>query len=189
MENWSNLYKEIALILSADLSNQEIEVYGELNTIVGYEDKSPIRWVDLWHNQVNFLSEEHEFPTPSVFLAFRTKQVDDLGGKIQQLTLQIDCYLFYETFADTYTGSFNQDDALRFISMLDFINGRLHGTEGENFNSMRKVGFNPEDTGGSGNLYKIVFECIIRDETAAKFIEEGAFTGLEIIDDEIDYQT
>lgn len=184
MENWSNLYLELAKVLAADLTDEEKEVYGILNTLDGYEDKSPIRWLDLWHNQVNFLSEEHEFPTPAVFFAFRTKQVDDLGEKIQQITLQVDCFVFYETFSDTYIGSFNQDSALQFILILDFVNGRLHGTGGENYNSMRKIGFNPEDTGGSGNLYKIVFECIIRDETAAKFLVEGKFSGLEITDEQ-----
>lgn len=180
MENWKNIYLETVQILTADLTEDEKKIYGALNTIVGLENNSPVRWADLWHNQVNFLSEEHEFPTPAVFLAFRTKEVDDMGEKIQQITLQIDCYLFYETFADTYTGAFNQEDAIKFITILDFINGRLHGTDGENYNSMRKIGFNPEDTGGSGNLYKIVFECIIRDESAAKLLQEGAFSGLEI---------
>lgn len=187
MENWRNLYLEMAEIISRDLTDEEQEAYGELNTLQGQELSSPIRWVDLWHNQVNFLDEELEFPTPSVFLSFRTKQVDDLGEKVQQVVLQIDCYLFYETFSNTFTGSFNQEDALLFISMLDFINGRFHGTEGENYSSMRKVGFNPEDTGGAGNLYRITFECIIRDETAAKFVEDGSFTGLEI-ESNIDFQ-
>ncbi|MGC4130171.1 MAG: hypothetical protein QM564_11585 [Bergeyella sp.] len=183
MENWVNLYKEIATVLLADLNEQEAEIYSAFNTVIGEENKSPIRWLDLWHNQVNFLEDEHQFPTPAFFLAFRSSNVSDMGEKMQQISLQIDGYLFYETFADTYTGSYNQEDALAFIGLLDFINARLHGTTGENYSSMRKTGFAPEDTGNAGNLYRISFECIVHDETAAKFVEDGAFTGLEISDD------
>lgn len=186
MESWSDLYLEMAEILAADLSEEEKEMYGSLNTLQGYEDKTPVRWTDLWRNQVNFLSEELNFPTPAVFLSFRTKQVDDLAEKVQQITLQIDCYLFYETFSEIFHGSFNQDDAIQFLKLLNFINGRFHGSSGSNYNSMRKVGFNPEDTGGAGCLYKIVFECIIRDESAAQKVDDGAFTGIEF---ESNYQT
>lgn len=180
MENWQNLYLELAELLSADLTAAETEIYSNLNTLVGSEDKSPIRWIDLWHNQVNFLDDELEFPTPSAFLSFRSKQINDLGEKVQQMSLQIDVYLFYETFANTFTGSFNQEDALSFIGILDFINSRMHGITGENFSSMRKTGFAPEDTGNAGNLYRITFECIIHDESAAKVSEEGSFSDMEI---------
>lgn len=179
MESWSNLYLEMAETLSADLTTEEKEKYGLLNTIAGYEDSTPVRWIDLWNNQVNFLSEELEFPAPAVFFSYRTMNVVDLGEKAQQITLQIDCFYFYETFANSFQGSFNQEDAVRFLKIMDFINGRFHGTSGTNYNSMRKIGFNPEDTGGSGNLYKIVFECIIRDDSASMELEEGNFTGIE----------
>ena len=186
MENWQNLYLELAELLSADLTAAETEIYSNLNTLVGSEDKSPIRWIDLWHNQVNFLDDELEFPTPSAFLSFRSKQINDLGEKVQQMSLQIDVYLFYETFANTFTGSFNQEDALSFIGILDFINSRMHGITGENFSSMRKTGFSPEDTGNAGNLYRITFECIIHDESAAKVSEEGSFSEMEIGEQEED---
>lgn len=182
MENWTSLYKEMAAILSADLTEEEQPFYDWLNTVIGTEVNSPVKWIDLWHNQVSFLAEELEFPTPAIFLSFRSKDVTDLGEKVQQMSLQIDIYLFYETFSNTFTGSYNEDDALKFIGLLDFINARLHGTSGENYSSMRKIGFAPEDTGNAGNMYRITFECIVHDETAAKFIEDGSFTGLEIED-------
>ena len=179
MESWSNLYMEMAEILAADLNEKEIEKYGMLNTIAGRENKTPIRWIDLWNNQVNFLSDELEFPAPAVFFSYRTMGITDLGEKTQQITLQIDCFYFYETFANSFQGSFNQDHAIRFLKIMDFINSRFHGTSGINYNSMRKLGFNPEDTGGTGNLYKITFECIIRDDSAAQDPEEGTFSGID----------
>ena len=50
MENWTNLYRELARII---------------------QEKIPqIYWIDLWHNQVNFLQDEHPFQTPAIFLSF-----------------------------------------------------------------------------------------------------------------------
>ena len=184
MENWQNLYLELAEKLSTDLDDNELEFYNKLNTIAEHDGKSPIRWLDLWHNQVNFLEDELQFPTPAVFLSFRSKNVQDLGDKLQEMVLQIDCYLFYETFSNTFKGSFNQEDALNFIGLLDFINARLHATTGENYSAMRKVGFAPEDTGNAGNLYRITFECIITDASAAKISEEAEIGDLELLNDE-----
>ena len=79
---------------------------------------SAIEWVDLWHNQVGFLENEHPFPTPAVFISIRSNSMDDLSQKVQQVNLQIDFYLYYETFADTFKGSFNQSGALGFLDTI-----------------------------------------------------------------------
>lgn len=156
MENWTNLYKELTEIL---------------------QDKMPeILWIDLWHNQVNFLQDEHPFRTPAVFLSFRTLGTQDLGMLQQEINLQVDFYLFYETFADTYNGAFNQESALEFLHSMDELHTTFHGLSGKNFSAMRRIGFAPEDTGGAGNLYRISFSCIIQDTGAMKEMEERVVT-------------
>ncbi len=146
MQNWKDLYGELAEKLTDNIDN--------------------LQWVDLWHNQVGFLEDEHPFPTPAVFFGFRSSGIADAGDKVQQVSLQIDIYVYYETFADTYKGSFNQDDALAFLDMLDDIHRQLHGSNGENYSSMRRVAFSPVDTGNAGNLYLITFSCELVDQTA-----------------------
>ncbi|MDR0729921.1 MAG: hypothetical protein LBF19_07370 [Prevotellaceae bacterium] len=77
MVYWSEIYKEIAERIAANLP--------------------AIRWVDLWHEQVNYLTEELPFPTPAVFIAFYTRGTEDAGEWVQNCNVQIDMYLFYET--------------------------------------------------------------------------------------------
>ena len=152
MENWTNLYKELTEIL---------------------QDKMPeILWIDLWH----FLQDEHPFRTPAVFLSFRTLGTQDLGMLQQEINLQVDFYLFYETFADTYNGAFNQESALEFLHSMDELHTTFHGLSGKNFSAMRRIGFAPEDTGGAGNLYRISFSCIMQDTGAMKEMEERVVT-------------
>lgn len=148
MQNWKDLYTELAT---------------ELKTKV-----PAIRWIDIWHNQVNFLEEEHPFPTPAVFLSFRITNTNDMGQKVQGVRLQVDAFLFYETFADTYHESFNQGSALGFLDMLNEVYAVLHGSSGTNYSNMRRIGFAPVDTGGAGNLYQQSFECTLVDYAAMK---------------------
>lgn len=160
MQNWKDLYTELSEKITTNLPNVE--------------------WVDLWHNQVNFLEDEHPFPTPAVFLSFRTMQVEDAGKKVQNVRLQLDCYLFYETFADTYHGSSNQESALNFLNLINSLYTLLHGTSGENYSSMRRLAFNPVDTGNAGNLYQLSFECWLTDYAAVKEFTEGSVNGVLI---------
>ena len=166
MENWIDLYTEI----SEKIRDSIPEVV----------------WIDLWHNQVNFLADEHPFRTPAVFLNFRSLGTTDLGEKLQQVNLQVDFFLFYETFADTYNGAFNQDSALEFLKVMEKIHGNFHGTAGDNYSAMRRIGFNAEDTGGAGNLYKVTFGCLLEDSSAAKYYNESAEINFELLRDEED---
>lgn len=147
MQNWKDLYTELATLLA---------------------DKLPaVQWIDLWHNQVNFLEEEHPFPTPALFLNFRLTEATDTGERVQNIRLQVDVYIYYETFADTYNGAWNQASALGFLDLLNDVHAILHGNSGANYSNMRRIGFNPIDTGNAGNLYMQSFECVLVDYAAA----------------------
>ncbi|MCO5253618.1 MAG: hypothetical protein M9892_04535 [Bacteroidetes bacterium] len=151
MDNWQKLYLELAELLC---ENKQIE------------------WIDLWHNQVGFMEEEHPFPAPAIFLGFRSMGMEDLGSRMQKVNVQVDTYLFYETFADTYKGGINQADALEFLTLMDWIQATLHGTTGKCYSGMRRTDFAPVDTGSAGNLYRISFVCDIIDEFATPPFEE-----------------
>lgn len=159
MQNFKDLYIELAEKID---NIQEVE------------------WIDLWHNQISFLETEHPFPTPAVFLGFRANQIDDVGNKVQKVQLQVDVYLFYESFLDTYKDAWNQDDALGFLDTLDQINQTLHASQGENYSSMRRVGLDPIDTGGSGNLYRLAYTCELMDYSAIKEYGLGGFKDVEV---------
>lgn len=141
-------------------------MYMELSELL-CENKE-IKWIDLWHNQVGFLDEEHPFPAPALFLGFRSMGIEDLAARIQKVSVQVDVYVFYETFADTYKGGINQSDALEFLCLMDYVQATLHGTTGQTYSEMRRTDFAPVDTGSAGNLYRISFTCNLIDEFAKK---------------------
>lgn len=146
MNPWKELYTELADIITGNVSE--------------------IQWADLWHEQVQYLTAELPFPTPAVFIGFQTLQMDDKGELIQNCNTQVDIYLFYETFSDTYQGSYNQTSAFDFLDSLSNIHALLHGTSGNTYSSMQRIEMRREDTGGAGNLYRISFSCIVEDAGA-----------------------
>jgi hypothetical protein len=99
---------------------------------------------------------------------------------VQQVTLQVDVFLFFETFTDTYKGSVNQEEALAFLETMDELNKTLHCSAGENYSSMSRKSFSPLDTGGSSNLYMITYECLLMDYSANIPDQDGTFADLEI---------
>lgn len=162
MQYWTDLYIEMTKKISDNLPE--------------------IEWVDLWHEQVSFLTEELPFGTPAIFLGFSTVDISDRGILVQDCNTQIDMYLFYETFSDTYFGSSNQDRALEYLNSLTKLHALFHGKNGDNYSSMRRVDMRRDESGGSGNLYRISFQCLVTDYSAQYlFIEsENLDAQLEI---------
>ena len=99
-------------------------------------------------------------------MSYRTIGIEDIGEKVQKVNLQVDFYLYYETFLDTFSGAYNQQSALAFIDLMDKINAVFHGTSGKNYSEMRRINFAPVDTGNAGNLYRISYSCVLLDYSA-----------------------
>jgi len=152
MENFKDLYKEHEAIITNKLPE--------------------IKHVDLWHEQVGFLQSEHPFKAPAVFFAYRILKAEDQGEKTQNVTLGIDVYYYYETFADTHRRSKKQNKALDFLDTLTKIHAVFHGSSGTNYCEMRRVGFQPVETGTANILYVQRFECIIVDSSARVLFED-----------------
>lgn len=160
MQNFKELYKELSDKLTSGIES--------------------VRWIDLWNSQVYNLENEHPFPAPAIFLAFRSNSMTDSGTKVQNVTMQIDVFVFYETFLETFKGAYNQNDALDFLDIMDQVNKILHGSSGQNYSSMRRVSYSPVDTGGSGNLWNITYSCTLIDYSAQDEWEEDGFTDVTV---------
>lgn len=160
---YTDLFKELSNILQnrAEFLSRIPDEYAELRERL--EAVPELEHIDLWHDQVNYLSEEHPFPTPAAFLEFNTLQVDDAGELMQTTTLQVDIHIFYETFCDSYEGAVMQGEALTYMDLLLLIGLMFHGRSGTHFHQMRRTGTMREESGGAGNLYRISFETNISE--------------------------
>lgn len=181
---WTDIYKELAevIIRKNEYLASIPDEYAELRErLMAVPD---VQHIDLWHEQVNYLTEEHSFPCPAVFFEFNTLGVDDNGKLVQLLNTQVDLHVFWETFDDTYVGAVMQEEALQFMDLLTLLNMLFHGRSGTHFNTLRKTGISREETGGAGNLYRITFECQVHDYSAQELYAAGALAGGITVSDE-----
>ena len=185
---YRELYEELSnIVLSKEeflsmIPEEEQALYERMAALPAIEH------VDLWHDQVDYLSEEHPFPTPAVFFGFTTLNVADNGELMQTTDLQVDIYVFYETFADTYQGAKMQNEALEFLDLLLMVGLMFHGRSGEHFHQMRRSGTYRQESGGSGNLYRLQFQTNVSEFSGLNLhnhviMEERE---LEIINKEVD---
>lgn len=144
------------------------------------DNVAEIKHVDLWSEQVGFLAEEHPFRVPATFFAYRILNADDAGDRTQQLRMQVDVYLFYETFADTKRGGKKQARALGFLDLLTKLNACFHASNGQHFYGMRRTGFNPVETGTANLLYVQRYECTVNDASATVLAESMQFANMEV---------
>lgn len=165
MQNFKDLYTELATLLKSKIV--------------------AVKWIDLWHNQVSFLEDEHPFPTPAIFLDFRIIQADDTGLRVQKIRMQVDCYVYYETFADTYQDSWNQASALAFLNMINDLQATLHASNGINYSGMRRIAMQPVDTGNAGNTYQVSFECVLMDYASQIQWQDSAVDEMNIVREDI----
>lgn len=139
-----------------------------------------IKTVDLWSEQVGFLAEEHPFKAPAVFFSYRVINTDDQSDRIQQLRMQVEVYLYYETFADTKRGAKRQDKALSFLDLLTKVNACFHASNGNHFYEMRRTGFNPVETGTANLLYVQRYECMVNDASASVLFNHLRFENMGV---------
>ena len=160
---YRELYEELSnIVLNRDeflslIPEEEQALYERMAALPAIEH------VDLWHDQVNYLSEEHPFPTPAVFFGFQTLNVNDNGELMQTTDLQVDIYVFWETFADTYNDAVMKEEALMYLDLLLMVGLMFHGRSGEHFHQMRRSGTYRQESGGSGNLYRLQFQTNITE--------------------------
>lgn len=163
---YTELFKELSNIVQNRIEFLENipEDYADLRERL--EALPDFQHIDLWHDQVDYLSEEHPFPTPAIFFEFNTLDIDDAGELFQTVNLQIDMHVFWETFSDTYEGAAMQEEALQYLDLLLLTGLMFHGRSGKSFHQMRRSGTNREESGGSGNLYRISFQTIVSEFSA-----------------------
>lgn len=187
---YTELFKELSNIVqnSVEFISNIPDDYAELRSRL--EVLPEFRHIDLWHNQVDYLSEEHPFPTPAIFFEFNTLQVDDIGELMQSTDLQIDMHIYYETFSDTYAGAAMQDEALQYLDLLLLVGLMFHGRNGKTFYQMRRSGTQREETGGAGNLYRVTFQTLVTEFSGLNLKEMMQDEDRDIIIDKKDnYQS
>ncbi|WP_394749496.1 hypothetical protein [Spongiimicrobium salis] len=138
-----------------------LEVTEHLKTTV-----PAIKWVDKDRGQLedpaNFI-----FPRPAVFVSFGFGNYENLGKGVLKGEKRLRIRTVYENYADSHTGSINQEKALAYFEFDEAVHVALEGFSGTHFTGLTKVA--DEDDLDHANLIVGLFEYQMQlvDDSAA----------------------
>ena len=106
-------------------------------------------------------------PKPAVLIAFMRFEWSDIGAGIKQGKGIIRVRVICENYAESYSGSIDQELALAFFDLNEKVDEALEGFSGTKFSEMKKVA--DEDDLDHNNIIITVYEyeTTITDDTKA----------------------
>lgn len=115
------------------------------------------------------LEKENELlvPKPAVLIAFLRFEWSDIGNGVKEGKGSIQIRTAIENYAESYSGSIDQDAAISFFELNEKIDNALEGFSGDNFSALAKIA--DEDDLDHSNTIVTVFEyetTIIDDSKA-----------------------
>ncbi|HUH35131.1 MAG TPA: hypothetical protein VL022_04795 [Moheibacter sp.] len=116
-------------------------------------------------------------PKPAVLIAFLRFEWQDVGNGVKEGKGSIQIRTGIENYAESYTGSIDQEDAIAFFELNEKIDKTLEGLSGANFTALEKIA--DEDDLEHSNIIVTVFEyatTIIDDSQsdASKMVQVDA---------------
>ena len=106
-------------------------------------------------------------PKPAVLIAFMRFEWSDIGNGIKEGKGTVRVRVICENYAESYTGSIDQDLAIAFFDLNEKVDAALEGLSGTKFSEMKKIA--DEDDLDHGNIIVTVYEyeTTIIDDTKA----------------------
>lgn len=178
---WSKIYREVSERIASMRSI--LDNLAQLSPDMAEELKNvpDVAHIDLWRQQPEYPDAEHPLRLPAVFIGLGTPDTQDGGALVQNVRLQVDLYVWWETSAASVEGASSvQDSALNCLDLLTALNVLFHGYTGTEFSTLRKTGVQYLESGGKGHLYRISFECVMSDYSAQDTYATCEIAGREV---------
>lgn len=96
------------------------------------------------------------FPRPAVFMSFGRFEWESGVNGTQRGTGVIKFRIAFENYAESYTGSVNQETALEFFEFNEKVHEALQGLSGTYFEALKRV--SDEDDEDHGNIIVTIME-------------------------------
>lgn len=88
--------------------------------------KRVVNHIDLWNEQVQFMSQEKPMRMPAVFMEFSPLAWRQHGDGVQRGTMEVRIHIVVGTLARSYDSSHNQDEAIKALAVADKIHAAMH---------------------------------------------------------------
>jgi hypothetical protein len=103
-----------------------------------------LAWFDKQMGQFTNSELAQAIPLPCILMEYQPFTWVTVGKNVQRGNGNIRFYIYFENYADAYTGSMNQDLALQFFDFTDFANLALQGFSLDHMTALQRVGDNED---------------------------------------------
>ncbi len=123
-------------------------------------------WVDKQMGQFNHPELSQLVPLPAILIGFRKTAWDSESRRVQKGDSILTFWVYFENYADSFTGSMNQDKALQFFDFNEEVHKALQGYDGDLFTALDRM--SDEDDEDQDMIIGTIFEysTVIADSSA-----------------------
>ncbi len=137
----------------------------KLTFAVGVELPS-LKWVDKENAQFLKMEKGYPIPLPAITIRFVNTDWTTNGRNVQDGNAVIEFSIGYENYSDSFEGSVNQDDALKFYEFNEQVFAALQGFSGEGFTALQRINDGEDDDHDAMIVSKMSFTTLITDTGA-----------------------
>ena len=137
-------------------------IYKAIKTKLKASNAYNMEWIDIWKAQVGTSKEKkYPFNFPAAFISTRRINWSDMVGNVKEGTTQIEVFLFFDKYQDTFDGATDEDDSLLINDTVEQVANDLHWIETDPFKELTEVADEDLTTAYNRPAFKLTFETII----------------------------
>lgn len=121
---------------------------------------SKFNWIDVWKAQVG-KAESYPFNFPAAFISTKRITWQDMVMNVQEGKVEIDVWLFFEEFGDTFEGATDKDTSFEDIETVELIANDLQWTEEDPFKELTLIAEEDISERYQRPAFKLTFETIL----------------------------
>jgi hypothetical protein len=160
-----DIFRQLSTYLMETLQNYDPVAHPE-GVFLPEMNLPGLAWVDKQMGQMNHPELSQLVPLPAILIGFRKTTWNSESRRVQKGDSVLTFWVYFENYADSFTGSINQDIALRFFEFNEQVHLALQGYDGDLFTRLDRISDEEDEEQDMiiGTLFE--YSTIISDRSA-----------------------
>ena len=116
------------------------EIYESVMEALAGMPGTPVKHVDLWNHNVEFIEQEDAWERPAVFVEFGSIEWREVGAGEHRTSGVLRLHIVTDWAGSTAMGSEEREESLRVFGLCEAIRRAVLGMSGEHFCNVRLIG-------------------------------------------------
>lgn len=127
-----------------------------------------LKWIDKNMGQLASLDQQLPIPMPGILISFGSTQWLTISAGLKQGQAIITFIILFENYADSFTGSVNQDLALSYFDFTEEVATALEGFSGSNFTPLVLIADQEDEDHANFIATMLQFSTVITNSSSVR---------------------